>query len=96
MSISERDASEDECVVSVEWSEALVSCAGSVSQYVLSVTPPTTDCQSHSEDCVLTTDQTHYDLTVTVNHTYTLTVRADTCHNTLTGNHSSPLLIETG
>ena len=42
----------EECVVSVEWSEAIISCAGSVSQYVLSVTPPTSDCQS-SPDCMV-------------------------------------------
>ena len=85
----------DECVVNVMWSEAFISCSGSVSQYVLSVTPPTSDCQSTSEDCVLMTHHTHYDLTLTVNETYILTVRADTCSNTLTGNYSEPLSINT-
>ena len=46
VSVSERDVGERECVVNVEWSEALVSCGGSVSQYVLSVTPSTSDCQT--------------------------------------------------
>ena len=43
------------CTVRVEWSEPFVSCGGAVSQYVLTVTPPTSDCQS-SPDCSLTTD----------------------------------------
>ena len=34
------------CVVNVEWSGAFVSCGGCLSQYVLSVTAPTSDCQS--------------------------------------------------
>ena len=92
-SISQGDVGVDECVVNVEWSEPFISCTGSVSQYVLSVTPPTSDCGS---DCVLVTDQTHYDLTLTVDQTYNLTVRADTCTNTLTGDYSHPLSINTG
>ena len=93
-SISQGDVGVDECVVNVVWSESFISCSGSVSQYVLSVTPPTSDCGS--EDCVLVTDQTHYDLTLTVDQTYNLTVRADTCNNTLTGDYSDPLSINTG
>ena len=82
LSISEPDVGVDECVLSVRWSEPVISCAGSVSQYVLSVTPPTSDCQSGSEDCVFMTDQTQYNLTVTANQTYNLTVRADdSCGN---------------
>ena len=46
VSVSERDVGKTECVVNVEWSEAFVSCGSSVSQYVLSVTPPTSDCQT--------------------------------------------------
>ena len=95
-SISQGDVGVDECVVNVVWSEPFISCTGSVSQYVLSVTPPTSDCGSGSEDCVLVTDQTHYDLTLTVDQTYNLTVRADTCTNTLTGEYSDPLSINTG
>ena len=30
--VSERDVGEEECVVNVEWSEAFVSCGGSLSQ----------------------------------------------------------------
>ena len=82
--------------MNVVWSEPFISCSGSVSQYVLSVTPPTSECGSGSEDCVLVTDQTHYDLTLTVDQTYNLTVRADTCTNTLTGDYSDPLSINTG
>ena len=86
----------EECVVSVEWSEAVVSCGGSVSQYVLTLTPPTSDCQS-SGDCmvmdgssVITTPgtQTQYSLTVT-SQDYDITIRADTCGGSLTGDTSS-------
>ena len=96
VTIYQGDVGVDECVVNVVWSEPFISCSGSVSQYVLSVTPPTSDCGSGSEDCVLVTDQTHYDLTLTVDQTYNLTVRADTCTNTLTGDYSDPLSINTG
>jgi hypothetical protein len=82
---------DNEWVVSVEWSEPFVSCSGSVSQYVLSVTPPTSDCQSGSQDCQLSTDQTQLDLTLTVDQTYSLSVRADTCD--YTGNYSEPVTI---
>ena len=63
-----------------------------MSQYVLTLTPPTSDCQS-SGDCmvmnsssVITTPgtQTQYTFTVNVNQS-DITVRADTCNNTLTG-----------
>ena len=87
------ECNDDVCIVNVIWSEAFISCSGSVSQYVLSVTPPTSDCQSSSENCVLMTHHTHYDLTLTVNETYILTVRADTCSNALTGNYSDPVSI---
>ena len=77
--VSERGVGADECVLSVRWSEAVISCGGSVSQYVLSVTPPTSDCPSGQ--CVNTTD-TQYDLTVTLDQAYNLTVRAvDSCGN---------------
>ena len=77
VTISEADVGVDECVVRVRWSESVISCTGSVSQYVLSVTPPTSDCQSGSEDCVFMTDQTQYNLTVTASQIHSLTVRAD-------------------
>ena len=57
-----------------------------MSQYVLTLTPPSSDCQS-SGDCmvmdgssVITTPgtQTQYSLTVT-SQDYDITVRADTC-----------------
>ena len=71
------------CTLRVEWSEPLISCGGSVSQYVLTVTPPTSDCQS-SPDCSLTTDggssvitapgtQTAYSLSVT-SQNYDITI----------------------
>ena len=98
--VSESDVCDDNgCVVIVEWSEPFISCAGSVSQYVLSVTPPTCDCPS-SPNCVVMDGRAVYTLSgserqhnITVNRTmspeYGVTVRADTCDNTLTGEPSS-------
>ena len=98
--VSECDECDDNgCVVTVEWSEPFISCAGSVSQYVLSVTPPTCDCPS-SPNCVVMDGRAVYTLSgserqhnITVNRTmspeYGVTVRADTCDNTLTGEPSS-------
>ena len=60
-----------------------------MSQYVLTVTPPTPDCGS--EDCVFMTEETQYSLTLTVDQTYNVTVRADTCRNTQRGNDSDPI-----
>ena len=82
-----RGEGEDEWVVRVEWSEATVRCSGSVSQYVLCVTPLTPGGQSG--EC-MTTDQTQYDLTVTSNMRYNLTIRADACDNSIMGNESDP------
>ena len=93
--VSERDVGEEECVVNVEWSEAFVSCGGSLSQYVLSVTPPTPDCQS-SPDCVVVTSssqytipgsETQYSLTVGTLD-YDITVRADVCDGSITAESS--------
>ena len=98
--VSESDVCDDNgCVVTVEWSEPFISCAGSVSQYVLSVTPPTCDCPS-PPNCVVMDGRAVYTLSgserqhnITVNRTmspeYGVTVRADTCDNTLTGEPSS-------
>ena len=94
--ISEHDVTVNECVVTLEWNEPFISCNGSVSQYVLTVTPPTFDCQSGSGDCVLMTNQTQYNLTVTVDQMYSLTVRADTCRNMQIGENSSVLTLELG
>ena len=82
-------------MVTVEWSEPFISCAGSVSQYVLSVTPPTSECQSGSGSraCMLMTDQTLYKLTLAMDQMYTITVRAATCDNTLTGDSSDPISV---
>ena len=71
--------------MSVEWSEAIISCNGSVSQYVLSVTPPTSDCQSNCASEFMT-DQTQYNMTLAANVTYNITLRADACDST--GNYS--------
>ena len=94
--ISEHDVTVNECVVTLEWNEPFISCAGSVSQYVLTVIPPTSDCQSGSGDCVLMNDQTQYNLTVTVDQMYSLTVRADTCRNIQRGESSTVLTLELG
>ena len=76
----------DGCVVTVEWSEPVISCGGSVSQYVLFVTPPTPDDQPGSRDSEFSTNETQFNLTVSVDVTYTLTVRADdSCGNSRTG-----------
>ena len=89
---------DDGCVVTVRWRELFISCDGSVSQYVLTVTPPTCDCDS-SEDCMLMDNaavyllpgnETQYDIAVngTMSLEYDVTVRADTCDNSLTGDIS--------
>ena len=79
-------------MVNVEWSEAFVSCGGSVSQYVFSVTPPTSECQS-SPDCEVMNGsssvynrsgtETQYSLTVATQE-YNITVRAEACAGSLT------------
>ena len=84
------------CVVTVEWSEPFISSADSVSQYVLSVTPPTPECPTGSDSgdsCMLMTVQTQYKLTLAMDQMYTITVRADTCDNTVTGNSSDPISV---
>ena len=89
---------DDGCVVTVRWKEPFISCGGSVALYVLTVTPPTCDCES-SEDCMLMDDaavyfvpgnETQYDIAVNGNISleYDVTVRADTCDNSLTGDQS--------
>ena len=84
---------DDGCVVTVEWSEPVISCNGSVSQYLLSVTLPTPDDQPGSGDSEFRTNETQFmtnetqfDFTVSVEETYTLTVRAnDSCGNSMAG-----------
>ena len=98
LSVNIAEFTNDGCTLNVTWSEPFISCGGSVSQYVLTVTPPTSDCQS-SPDCSLTTDgsssvitapgtQTAYSLSVT-SQSYDITLRADTCGGSLTGDTSS-------
>ena len=64
------------CMVHVRWSEPFVSCGGSVSHYMLSVTPPTYDCQSGSghSGSEFMTIETQYTLTVTANQTYNFNI----------------------
>ena len=85
------------CVLTVGWSPPSTSCTGSVSQYVLSVTPSTTNCQSF-HDCKVVDDssvyrrpgnETQYSLTVASKDYHNITVRADTCNNTIVGDISS-------
>ena len=74
---------DDGCVVTVEWSEASISCGGSVSQYVLSVTPPIPDDHPNPG---FKTNETQFNLTVSVDVTYTLIVIANnSCGNSRTG-----------
>ncbi|CAI8009412.1 hypothetical protein GBAR_LOCUS6320, partial [Geodia barretti] len=56
-------------------------------------TPPTSDCQSGSNNCELVTDRTRLDLTLSENNNYSLTVRPDTCGNAVQGPESIPLSI---
>ena len=51
---------------SVKWSETIVSCSGSVSQYVLCMTPLSSDGSS-DEECV-TTVETHHGLDYHLKH----------------------------
>ena len=64
------------CMVNVSWSEPFVSCGGSVSHYVLSVTPPIPDCQSGSGDSgsEFMANETQYNLTLTTNQTYNFNI----------------------
>ena len=93
---------DDGCVVTVRWKEPFISCDGSVCRYVLTVTPPTCDCES-SEDCMLVDNaavyfvpgnETQYDIAVNGNMSleYDVTVRADTCDSTVTLNDSAVTL----
>ena len=88
----------DGCSLTVVWSEVSVTCGGSVSGYVLTVTPPTSDCQS-SPHCVMVDDSSVYTLSgnetqriINVNGSqslvYDMTVRAETCDGRLAGNLS--------
>ena len=60
-------------MISVEWSEAVIACEEP--QYVLSVTPPTSECQSGPEDCQLLTTNTRHNLTLSVGQNYRITLR---------------------
>ena len=80
-----------ECVVTVSWSEPVVSCNGSASQYLLTVSPPTIECPSGS--CEVGRGKEGFEkkeknITLTVEQIYIFTVRADTCSNTQLGQTS--------
>ena len=49
-----------------------------MSHYVLSVTPPTSDCQSDSGSEFMT-NETQYNLTVSANRTYTFNIGIYSC-----------------
>ena len=77
---------QDEWVVAVKWSKVIISsCSdtGYVPQYVLCVTTPASDGQSAATDCVheFVTSETQYNLTLTSNIEYRLTVTVITCAN---------------
>ena len=59
-----------------------------MSQYVLCMTPLSSDGSS-DEECV-TTVETQHDLTVTSNMRYNLTIRADVCGGDVMENESEP------
>ena len=89
--------SESECVVTVRWSDPVISCNGSTSRYVLTVSPPTTECPSG--ECEVGKESAGFEereknVTLTVNRTYNLNVRADTCSNTQTGQESGTYTID--
>ena len=95
--ISEVGVSGSECVVTVSWSEPVISCNGSTSQYVLTVSPPTTEWPSGS--CEVGRGEERFEkrelnVTLTVEQMYNCTVRADTCNNTQTGQDSEQLTIQ--
>ena len=75
-----------ECVVTVRWSDPVISCSGSTSQYVLTVSPPTTECLSGG--CVVGRggegfEEREHSVTLSVEQMYTFTMRADACIATL-------------
>ena len=95
--ICEADVGGSECVVTVRWSDPVISCSGSTSQYVLTVSPPNTECPSGG--CVVGRggegfEEGEQSVTLSVEQTYTFTVRADTCSNTQTGEESEQYTVE--
>ena len=88
--------SENECVVTVSWSEPVISCNGSISQYILTVSPNTTECQSGR--CQVGRGEEKFEkrqqnVTLTAEQMYLFNVRADTCKNTQTGQDSDQYTI---
>ena len=92
LAVTVTEINEAGCTLDVRWSEPVISCGGSVSQYVLTLTPPTSDCQS-SGDCMVMDGssvitrpgtQTQHTFNVDVSQS-DITVRADTCDGSLTG-----------
>ena len=83
--ISEADVTGVESVMTLRWSDPVISCSGSTSQYALTVFPPTTECLSGG--CVVGRggegfEEREQSVTLSVDQTYNFTVRADTCSNT--------------
>ena len=84
-------------MVTVRWSDPVISCNGSASQYVLTVSPPTTECPSG--ECVVGRggegfEEREQRVTLAVDQLYRFTVRADTCSNTQTGRESEQYTVE--
>ena len=92
LAVAVTEINEAGCTLDVRWSEPVISCGGSVSQFVLTLTPPTSDCQS-SGDCMVMDGssvitrpgtQTQHTFNVDVSQS-DITVSADTCDGSLTG-----------
>ena len=77
--VTEAGDREDEWVVRVKWSEVNSSCNGSVSQYMLCLTLPTSDSLSDSV-CIIT-EHTKHNLTLTANARYVVSVKSVACSN---------------
>ena len=87
---------ESGCVVTVSWSEPVISCNASITQYVLTVSPPTTECPSGS--CVVGRREGRFEtreqnISLSLEQIYIFIVRAYTCNNTLTGKDSDQYAI---
>ena len=78
---SEIVVGKDEQTVTVQWNEVRDNCNGPVLQYILSVTPPTPNCQSGAGDCIFITNQTSLSVTLSINEEYSFKVHGVTCGN---------------
>lgn len=80
----------------MRWSDPVIDCNSSPSQYVLTVSPNTTECQFG--ECVVRRggegfEEREQRVTLAVNQMYYFTVRADVCSNTWAGEASEPYTV---